>query len=167
MEFKYINILLYFANGGIIVKKSLLILFSFLLVSSVVLFGSNEKAQAATYSGWQHPYGFNKSCKVRVITDASTYTKRATTVDAKVEQNGNCGKLYYRMYLAYKNANFGSIGDDQTGEFSSSTPWKSFSIRSVKQTQTTSIHVHLSKKKNSGYGDEPRAYSKSIKIYGR
>ncbi|AGI28803.1 MULTISPECIES: hypothetical protein [Bacillus] len=148
-------------------KKSLLILFSFLLVSSVVLFGSNEKAQAATYSGWQHPYGFNKSCKVRVITDASTYTKRATTVDAKVEQNGNCGKLYYRMYLAYKNANFGSIGDDQTGEFSSSTPWKSFSIRSVKQTQTTSIHVHLSKKKNSGYGDEPRAYSKSIKIYGR
>ncbi|WP_051129448.1 hypothetical protein [Bacillus subtilis] len=148
-------------------KKSLLILFSFLLVSSVVLFGSNEKAQAATYSGWQHPYGFNKSCKVRVITDASTYTKRATTVDAKVEQNGNCGKLYYRMYLAYKNAKFGSIGDDQTGEFSSSTPWKSFSIRSVKQTQTTSIHVHLSKKKNSGYGDEPRAYSKSIKIYGR
>ncbi|WP_416722962.1 hypothetical protein [Bacillus stercoris] len=148
-------------------KKSLLILFSFLLVSTVVLFGSNEKAQAATYSGWQHPYGFNKSCKVRVITDASTYTKRATTVDAKVEQNGNCGKLYYIMYLAYKNANFGSIGDDQTGEFSSSTPWKSFSIRSVKQTQTTSIHVHLSKKKNSGYGDEPRAYSKNIKIYGR
>lgn len=148
-------------------KKSLLILFSFLLVSSVVLLGSNEKAQAATYSGWQHPYGFNKSCKVRVITDASTYTKRATTVDAKVEQNGSCGKLYYRMDLAYKNANFMSIGDIQTGYFSGSTPWKSFNIRSVKQTQTTSIHVYLSKKKSSGYGDEPRAYSKSIKIYGR
>ncbi|KFM92593.1 hypothetical protein [Bacillus paralicheniformis] len=149
-------------------KKSLLIMFSFLLVSSVILFGSNEKAQAASYSSWQHPYGFKKSCKVRVITDASTYTKRATTVDAKIEQNGNCGKLYYAMYLADRNSNTFSIGNGKRGEFSHSSPWKSFSLRSVHKTQSTTVQVYLFHKKNSDENVEtPSAWSKTIKIYGR
>ncbi|MES5395134.1 hypothetical protein ABU952_03250 [Bacillus amyloliquefaciens] len=147
--------------------KKTIFLITCLFISASTFFGFNEQVHAATYSGWQHPDNMAKSCKVRIITDASTYTAKATSVDAKIEQNGKCGDIYYKMYLSYKNGVFIGIGDEQTGSFKSSTPWKSISLKGTSfATQTTSVHVLVSKKKNSGYSKQP-VYSKNIKLYAR
>ena len=59
------------------------------LISSLIPTG---KAEAA-WTGWQKVQG---NCEVRVWTDYSTYTSKATSVDVQA-QSRNCPKLNYQM----------------------------------------------------------------------
>ncbi|MBQ4817272.1 hypothetical protein [Bacillus pumilus] len=103
-------------------KLRLVISFVFLCVS---IFFSID-ASAAT-SKWQTPYFAKSSCKVRVWTDATNYSKTAKTVDFTIEQNGKCGELRYQAHLSpialyTYNAKF------VRGSFKYKTPLKKLSL---------------------------------------
>ncbi|HEQ3553565.1 hypothetical protein ACX3X3_13545 [Bacillus subtilis] len=109
-----------------------------------------ESASAA-WSGWQNRNGYS----IRVYTDATTYTPRATSIDYKAEKKGS-SRLYYKAIL-YKYTNSGLIhtGRVGSGSFTSSTPFKSFSVSSVRReygTGTYLIKYNLYKNSNwTGY----------------
>ncbi|MGE7997530.1 hypothetical protein ACQKOF_02380 [Lysinibacillus sp. NPDC093190] len=98
-------------------------------------------AQAA-WSDWQSVSKAGSGCKVRVYTDATNYSAKATTVDAKAESNGKCGTLYYDMRLTWMGSD--SMSHDITsGSFSSNTPTKSLKIGDVYENEKTYIRLYL------------------------
>ncbi|PAF38289.1 hypothetical protein CHH58_02295 [Terribacillus saccharophilus] len=144
-------------------KKRHLFLLPILIASFMIFIAPGGKVEAATYTSWQSPGGgFSSSCKVRLITDAQTYTTRATTVDAKLEQNGKCGRIDYDMILSVGNSVSMGYGSSQSGYFSNSSPWKSFNLKHVKKTTTTTVVASLYNNK----GAYSNIWSKKIKIYG-
>ncbi|MCY7925431.1 hypothetical protein P9D81_12995 [Bacillus haynesii] len=118
------------------------------LISFIFLNPNN--AQAAT-SPWQKVSGAGSACKVRIWTDATTYTKRAKTVDFTIEQNGKCGKLYYTAILAPDRYFVSAPYVD--GYFTSKTPIKKLSVdifnfRSLDTTRAR-VEVDFTKSKSS------------------
>lgn len=85
-----------------------------------------QKAEAAR-TPWVKPYFASSACKVRIWTDATTYTKRAKTVDFTVEQNGKCGKLKYEATLIPIGVDFFKTSQ-AFGTFSRITPIKKLSV---------------------------------------
>lgn len=77
-------------------KQGKFSVFLILLLMLTLVVAPKEKAEAAS-SGWQPVSGIS-GCKIRVITDAYTYTKSATSIDAYAETNGKCGKLNYKSF---------------------------------------------------------------------
>lgn len=119
----------------------------FLIVFIIGLVGfatvPEGKADAA-WSAWQSRDGFKAGCKVRVWVDAYSYSNAANTVDAKAEQNGSCGTIYYQMFLSSDGSDSVGASDDLfTGNFNSSTPVKSFNINTVKVNWTQNAVVYL------------------------
>ncbi|MDA7026251.1 cell wall-binding protein [Bacillus sp. CLL-7-23] len=99
-----------------------------LIFSTVLCLIPNEKAEAAM-GKWQN---VEKGCKVRIWTDATTYTKRATSIDWYAETNGRCGTLKYdarifirgERYVWYHNL---------SGSFAKRTPTKKFLLSKVRR----------------------------------
>lgn len=77
-----------------------------------ILLGFSPQNASAAWSDWQSFDGFKQGCKVRVYTDALNYSSKASTVDVKAEQNGNCGTIYYNMFLSWKGSDSVSIGSN-------------------------------------------------------
>ncbi|MGN7311440.1 hypothetical protein ACTHQ4_10080 [Alkalicoccobacillus gibsonii] len=97
-----------------------------ILAVSFSLGFSTNSAEAAT-SSWQKVPGAGSSCQVRVWTDASTYTTRATTIDFTLEQKGNCGNLKY--IAGFNPDGLSSFTAPNTdGNFSFKTPVKKLSL---------------------------------------
>ncbi|MCY8544177.1 hypothetical protein P9D53_15510 [Bacillus haynesii] len=93
-----------------------------LLSVSSIVFLFDTKAEAAT-SSWQKIEG---SCYGRVWTDATTYTKRATSIDAYAEIKGKCGKLNYRMLAGTRDGEYYIGGPTFKGSLTKRTPIKKF-----------------------------------------
>ncbi|MBX9957936.1 hypothetical protein H7T43_24050 [Peribacillus simplex] len=114
--------------------KKMLMVFSAAFILGVSALPFN--ASAAGWTSWEdNPMG--NGCKTRVWHDADTYTTNATTIDFKVEQNGKCGKLYYKSSInTYGNAPayWKRISPYQTGSFSNITPLKQIKLSSLTQT---------------------------------
>jgi hypothetical protein len=96
----------------------------------------------AAWSDWQSVPSAGSSCKVRVYTDATSYSANATTVNAKAESNGNCGTLYYNMQLSYMGSRDVSR-DAASGSFTSNTPINSLKIRDVEKDEKTHVTMYL------------------------
>ncbi|PAD57681.1 hypothetical protein CHH92_23930 [Bacillus sonorensis] len=117
-------------------------------VTMAILLGFSPQNASAAWSDWQSFDGFKQGCKVRVYTDALNYSSKASTVDVKAEQNGNCGTIYYNMFLSWKGSDSVSIGSNvPTGSFTSNTPLKSINI--IHQQEKTDAIVYLEMKKSS------------------
>ncbi|AUS12416.1 hypothetical protein [Bacillus subtilis] len=69
--------------------------------------------------------GYQTSKKVRVYTDATTYSKSATSVDWKAQKTTS-GRVYYSAMLI-RTDNYSNSGA-QRGNFTSGTPLKKFSL---------------------------------------
>ncbi|MCY8420272.1 hypothetical protein [Bacillus inaquosorum] len=69
--------------------------------------------------------GYQTSKKVRIYTDATTYSTRATSVDWKAQKTTS-GRVYYSAMLI-RTDNYSNSGAQQ-GNFTSSTPLKKFSL---------------------------------------
>ncbi|AEB23360.1 MULTISPECIES: hypothetical protein [Bacillus] len=96
--------------------------------SALLIAGStficSPKAEAAM-SSWQTVHGI-KGCEARVWTDATTYTRNATSIDVYAQTNGKCGTLNYRMGVTTLDGEY-NIGDfSYKGSFSNKTPVKKF-----------------------------------------
>ncbi|MEY8750766.1 hypothetical protein [Alkalicoccobacillus gibsonii] len=135
-----------------------------ILAVSFSLGFSTNSAEAAT-SSWQKVPGAGSSCQVRVWTDASTYTTRATTIDFTLEQKGNCGKLNYSA--GFHPDDLSSFyTPTSTGSFSFKTPIKTLSLSHslFKGSQHTGrVHAILTKSgKEVGY-----AHSNKITTHKR
>ncbi|MFE6374554.1 hypothetical protein ACFVRA_14200 [Bacillus subtilis] len=94
--------------------------------------------------------GYQTSKKVRVYTDATTYSKSATSVDWKAQKTTS-GRVYYSAMLI-RTDNYSNSGT-QRGNFTSGTPLKKFS---------------LSKTRPGTYDSSERKYidtARSAKIY--
>ncbi|QFG05359.1 hypothetical protein 022DV001_47 [Bacillus phage 022DV001] len=121
------------------------------VVMSAVLAVIFPYEASAAWSGWQNRNGYS----IRVYTDATTYTPKASTIDYKAEKKGTV-RLYYKAIL-YKYTSKGLIHTGQvgSGSFTSSTPFKSFSVRSARREYgngTYLIKYNLYKKSNwTGY----------------
>ncbi len=87
-----------------------------ILCAGVLAFTSSA---SAAWSGYQ------TSKKVRVYTDATTYTTRATSVDWKAQKTTS-GRVYYSAMLI-RTDNYSNSGA-QRGNFTSGTPLKKFSL---------------------------------------
>ncbi|MDP0484150.1 hypothetical protein [Bacillus subtilis] len=105
-----------------LLKKSTLLITTLLIISTSFAFDST--AEAAT-SSWQTVNGV-KGCKVRVYTDASTYSKRASSIDTYAETNGKCGTLNYRMGVTTRDGEWNLGNYFIKGSFSKRTPIKKF-----------------------------------------
>lgn len=91
------------------------------------VFMSTGKAEAA-WSGWQTKGGYT----VKVYTDASTYTSRASSIKWRMKKKGS-SKLYYKAYIC-KWINRGLFsGGSVTGYFKVSTPLKTYSVSPVRK----------------------------------
>lgn len=93
------------------------------------LFINGQTSEAASYGSWKSIPGY-AGCKVRVVTDYSTYTETATTIDAYAQSSG-CPKFYYKMNIS--NPSHEKAGTSKTGYFSSQTPTKSFYLNNFNQ----------------------------------
>lgn len=139
-------------------KKFVGVLGSFLILFLCVGAGS----ASASWSSWQD-VPKKSGCEVRVWTDYTNYYQGARTVDAKAEQRGSCGTLYYGIYIFDENI----LNDTyQTGYFSYMTPVKYLDITGHTISKTISTRVHLDLYGNSShttsYGS---VYSNTINIY--
>lgn len=92
-----------------------------------------EKAEAG-WGSWEKPQWAPSGCLTRVWTDATNYYRGATSVDVKIEQNGKCGRVYYRMAIYGGSANMYRVSPYLTGYFSNITPTKKFQISSISPT---------------------------------
>ncbi|MEG7380464.1 cell wall-binding protein [Bacillus subtilis] len=129
-------------------KQGKFSLFLTLLLMLTLVAMPKEKAEAAS-SGWQPVSGIS-GCKIRVITDAYTYTKRATSIDAYAETNGKCGKLYYNDF-GISIVEGGPIGHHYSGYFSNRTPTKKFYFSKLPKPTGVSWSVGLSVHKGKAY----------------
>lgn len=140
-------------------EESMKKLFSFILVAAIIVSGSvflgGGKTEAATYDSWQSvPTGG----KIRIIRDYNSYGPTATSVDAKIQSDGNTGKLYYEIYLSLE----GRVYSRQKGYFSTETPWKILKLPTDTLKGITlggSITVTLYK--DSGYKQKIKSYYSS------
>ncbi|KXZ21821.1 hypothetical protein P4T89_03560 [Bacillus nakamurai] len=100
-------------------------LFKSIIISAALLMGTAAVAPSAsaTWSGHQ------TSKKVRVYTDETTYSSRATSVDWKAEKS-TAGRVYYSAMLI-RSDNY-SNSSAQRGNFITTTPLKKFSLSGVK-----------------------------------
>lgn len=109
------------------IKKRLMkVIMVFTIALSAMTFtGISNKAEAASYGSWETIYG---SCKARVVTDAYSYKKTATTIDVYGETNGSCSKtLNYNLWLDQPAA--GQVGPQSfSGSFNNQSPTKKFTI---------------------------------------
>ncbi|MDR4436587.1 hypothetical protein [Bacillus tequilensis] len=69
--------------------------------------------------------GYQTSKKVRVYTDATTYSKSATSADWKAQKTTS-GRVFYSAMLI-RTDNYSNSGA-QRGNFTSGTPLKKFSL---------------------------------------
>ncbi|PAF38808.1 hypothetical protein CHH58_05130 [Terribacillus saccharophilus] len=131
-------------------KSTLAVLITVLAVS---FFISPANSEAAT-SSWQSVSSAGSGCKVRIWNDASTYTKRATTVDFTIEQNGKCGKLDYTAGVKPRQLTSYSV-PYVSGYFSNKTPVKKLTLNVgiwKKQDRNAYVGANLSKNgKDVGY----------------
>lgn len=101
----------------------------FLIMSFLVggfLSFPNIQAAAASYGLWENVPGYS-SCKVRMVTDYSTYSTSATTIDAYIENNGHstCPRIDYNTFIV--DDTYGQLSaETYSGYFSSRTPTKYF-----------------------------------------
>lgn len=96
-------------------KKIILALVAVITLGSMVL----PESASAAWSGYQ------TSKKVRVYTDATSYSKSASSVDWKAQKTTS-GKVYYSAMLV-RTDNYSNSGA-QRGSFTSGTPLKKFSL---------------------------------------
>ena len=103
---------------------------NFLVLSFAVIvsfiFINPANAEASTTS-WKKVSDLGSSCKVRIWTDATTYTKKAKTVDFTIEQNGKCGKLHYEAWLKPLGL-YTYVSPNVSGSFNYKTPIKKLSV---------------------------------------
>ncbi|OIK22157.1 hypothetical protein [Bacillus amyloliquefaciens] len=96
-----------------------------IILSAALLMGAAAVAPSAS-AAWS---GYQTGKKVRVYTDASTYSSRATSVDWKAEKT-TAGRVYYSAMLV-RSDNYSNSGA-QRGNFTTATPLKRFSLSGVK-----------------------------------
>jgi len=134
---------------------------SFILLATVVsvLFFNDTKAEAAT-SAWKT---ISSGCKVRLVTDASTYSTSATSVDVYAESSG-CPTFYYKMSVDDPSGYKGPI---QTGSFSSRTPVKVFKISTLRVSKGKNLaEPHIDLYSNSSFTTHKgAAWGPTITIY--
>ncbi|MDM5297709.1 hypothetical protein QUF51_06045 [Bacillus pumilus] len=138
-------------------KLRLIISFVFLCVS---IFFSID-ASAAT-SNWKTPLFAKSTCKVRIWTDATNYSKNAKTVDFTIEQNGKCGELKYMAHISPTslytyNATF------VRGSFKYKTPLKKLTLNLPEykyKGYEAVVHVDIDSKngKELGFVDSKKIY---------
>lgn len=85
-------------------KQGKFSVFLILLLMLTLVVAPKEKAEAAS-SGWQPVSGIS-GCKIRVITDAYTYTKSATSIDAYAETNGKCAYPLNGLFWLHQQTGF-------------------------------------------------------------
>ncbi|MDA2519452.1 hypothetical protein P4J24_29115 [Bacillus anthracis] len=109
------------------------------------IFITSSKTEAAV-GGWYKVTAGGTDCKARVYTDRTEYGKTHKYVNAKIETQGNCSRLYYDMGLSHARLN-SSFHDITSGYFSSSTPLKSLEIKQTMggETENTFVYVQLFK----------------------
>ncbi|MEC1652034.1 hypothetical protein P9D74_13940 [Bacillus vallismortis] len=102
--------------------------------------------------------GYQTSKKVRVYTDATTYSTRATSVDWKAQKT-TAGRVYYSAMLI-RTDNYSNSGV-QRGYFTSTTPMKRFSLSGVKPgIYQVVINIYKDSKERNYIGT-----ARSAKIY--
>ncbi|WP_282627657.1 hypothetical protein [Bacillus subtilis] len=102
--------------------------------------------------------GYQTSKKVRIYTDATTYSTRATSVDWKAQKTTS-GRVYYSAMLV-RTDNYSNSGA-QRGYFTSTTPLKRFSLSGAKPgTYQVVINIYKDSKERNYIGS-----ARSAKIY--
>ncbi|MCY7895121.1 hypothetical protein [Bacillus vallismortis] len=102
--------------------------------------------------------GYQTSKKVRVYTDATTYSTRATSVDWKAQKTTS-GRVYYSAMLI-RTDNYSNSGA-QRGYFTTTTPLKRFSLSGVEPgTYQVVINIYKDLKERNYIGS-----ARSAKIY--
>lgn len=120
-----------------------------ILCAGVLAFTSSA---SAAWSGYQ------TSKKVRVYTDATTYTTRATSVDWKAQKTTS-GRVYYSAMLI-RTDNYSNSGA-QRGNFTSGTPLKKFSLSKTRPgTYQVVINLYSDSSERNYIGT-----ARSAKIY--
>lgn len=114
--------------------------------SALLIAGStficSPKAEAAM-SSWQTVQGI-KGCEARVWTDATTYTRKATSIDVYAQTNGKCGTLNYRMGVTTLDGEYNIGNFSHKGSFSNKTPVKKFYFsKLLKPTFKERWHVNV------------------------
>lgn len=129
-------------------KKIIFALVSVITLGVTVL----PEGVSAAWSGYQ------TSKKVRIYTDATTYSTRATSVDWKAQKTTS-GRVYYSAMLV-RTDNYSNSGA-QRGYFTSTTPMKRFSLSGVKPgTYQVVINIYKDSKERNYIGS-----ARSAKIY--
>ncbi|NQD66745.1 hypothetical protein HP456_12525 [Bacillus haikouensis] len=124
------------------------------------LFSISESAEASTivnWSPWKSVTDAGIDCKVRIGTDAYTYTTGATTVDYQIQSNGKCSRLYYKA--------FPTSDIYQLGYFSYNTPIKSFLIDAFAPSGRLLTTMDANLYTDSARTDYAGLVSTSITIY--
>ncbi|MED4843906.1 hypothetical protein [Bacillus atrophaeus] len=102
--------------------------------------------------------GYQTSKKVRVYTDSTNYSGRATSVDWKAQKTTS-GRVYYDAMLI-RTDNFSNTGV-QRGNFTSSTPLKKFSLSKARPgTYQVVVNIYTDKAERNYIGTV-----RSAKIY--
>ena len=114
-------------------------IFKSIIVSAAILTGATAAAPSAS-AAWS-PWKTYTGGTMRVYTDATTYTPRATTIDYKMEKKGS--KKYYYKAILYKWTDSGLIhtGQYSSGSFTGSTPMKSFSVTSARRETGNGTYI--------------------------
>ncbi|SDB87782.1 hypothetical protein [Shouchella lonarensis] len=122
-----------------------------------------DTAEAST-GPWISAPGAGSGCKVRLWTDATTYTKRATTIDFTVEQNGKCGEVTYWGAFEHDGKRGGKYYGYVKGSFKKKTPVKKIKISAlgVSGKATGIVSVGVNKK---GKGQVAWLNSDRLTIY--
>ncbi|PRS02357.1 hypothetical protein C6W22_20855 [Bacillus atrophaeus] len=101
---------------------------------------------------------YQTSKKVRVYTDSTNYSGRATSVDWKAQKTTS-GRVYYDAMLI-RTDNFSNTGV-QRGKFTSSTPLKKFSLSKARPgTYQVVVNIYTDKAERNYVGTV-----RSAKIY--
>ncbi|MGE0912353.1 hypothetical protein ACQGRJ_21665 [Bacillus atrophaeus] len=102
--------------------------------------------------------GYQTSKKVRVYTDSTNYSGRATSVNWKAQKTTS-GRVYYDAMLI-RTDNFSNTGV-QRGNFTSSTPLKKFTLSKARPgTYQVVVNIYTDKAERKYVGTV-----RSAKIY--
>ena len=114
-------------------------LFKSIILSAALFTGAAAVAPSAS-AAWS-PWGNYKGGAMRVYTDATTYTAKATTIDYKIQKKGS--KKYYYKAILYKWTDSGLIhtGQYSSGSFTGSTPMKKFSVTSARRNTGNGTYI--------------------------